>query len=276
MKIDLHLHSSASDGTNTPAEVARLAYAAGMGAIALTDHDNVAGIGECARECERLGLEFVPGVEISAGGDREIHVLGYGIDHEKLGESLRALKDDRAVRMERIVEKVREQGMEISMDDVRKIAAGAPLGRPHIALAMVVKGYASSVKNAFDRYLGDGRSCCVPREKMSFARAAQLIHDAGGAAVVAHPALIKIERRMLTQLLLRLKDQGADGIEAFHSSHTPSDARELLLFARRHDMLVTGGSDFHGRVKSVEIGDGLAAWTDAQRDFAALREFCNG
>lgn len=271
MRIDLHLHSNASDGTCTPAEVAAMAARAGLQTISLTDHDTVAGIGSCARECASLGLEFIPGIELSTGGDHEIHVLGYGIDPESMKSRLLSLRDDRYGRMEKTVLKMREKGMDVTMEDVLAMAGGAPLGRPHAALVLVNKGYASSVKNAFDRYLGDGRPCCVPRQRMNFALAVQWIHECGGKAVVAHPALIRTDRRMLTQLLRTLIEQGADGVEAFHSAHTPSDAQELQSFARRMGVLVTGGSDFHGKNKSVAIGDGLRAWNSRREDLARLR-----
>lgn len=273
MRLDLHLHSTASDGTTPPQELARLAAEQGLQAIALTDHDTVEGLAPCAAECTRQGLRFVPGVELSAGGDREIHVLGYHIDPQKLRDSLQSLRGDRFFRMERMVARIREAGMDVTIQDVEQIAGGAPLGRPHVAMALVRKGYASSVKNAFERYLGDGRPCCVPREKMGVARAVEWIHTCGGAAVIAHPALIRCERRMLTQTLAGLLDMGADGIEAFHSAHTPADARELEAFARRHGALVTGGSDFHGRVKDVGLEQGLVHWHRREEDFARLQEF---
>lgn len=270
MRIDLHLHSRASDGTLRPEEVALLAKEKGLDLIALTDHDTVDGLEECAEECARLGLGFLRGIELSTGGDREIHVLGYGIDPEKMRGNLASLRDDRLVRMEKMVERIREAGMDVSMEDVREISGGAPLGRPHVAMAMVKKGYASSVKNAFDRFLGDGRPCCVPRQRMSFQLAVEWIHDCGGKAVIAHPALIRGSRRMLTQTLAGLLDEGADGVEAFHSAHTPADAQEIESFARRRGVLVTGGSDFHGHVKDVELEEGLAGWTRREEDLMRL------
>jgi len=273
MRIDLHLHSRASDGTCAPDEVARLAAEKGLEAIALTDHDTVDGVAQCAAECARLGLKFLPGIELSTGGDREIHVLGYGIHPGNMKDRLLSLRDDRFGRMQKMVEKIREAGMDVTMDDVLAMAGKAPLGRPHAALVLVQKGYASSVKNAFDRFLGDGRPCCVPRRRMSFALAVQWIHECGGKAVVAHPVLIRTQRRMLTQLLGELMDMGADGIEVFHSSHTPADAQELLGFARRTGALVTGGSDFHGHAKSVDMEDGLGTWTSRAEDFNRL---CQG
>ena len=134
------------------------------------------------------------------------------------------------------------------------------------------KGYASSVKNAFDRFLGDGRPCCVPRQRMSFQLAVEWIHECGGKAIIAHPVLIRTERRMLTQTLSALLDAGADGIEAYHSSHTPSDAREMEAFARRRGALVTGGSDFHGHAKDVRMEQGLSGWTGRDADFERLLE----
>ena len=270
MRIDLHLHSKASDGTLQPQEVARLAKETGLGHIALTDHDSVEGLKACAEECAQLGLGFTTGIELSTGGDREIHVLGYGIDAEKMRGRLYSLRDDRLARMERMIERIKEAGMDVTMEDVRAISGGAPLGRPHVAMAMVKKGYASSVKNAFDRFLGDGRPCCVPRQRMSFALAVEWIHDCGGKAVIAHPVLIGVQRRMLTQTLSQLLDEGADGVEAFHSAHTPSDAQEMEAFARRKGVLVTGGSDFHGHAKDVKMEQGLSRWARREEDLKKL------
>lgn len=270
MRIDLHLHSRASDGTLGPEEIARRAKEKGLALIALTDHDTVDGLAACAAECERIGLRFLRGIELSTGGDREIHVLGYGIDAEKMRGKIASLRDDRLLRMEKMVERIREEGMDVSMEDVREISGGAPLGRPHVALALVKKGYASSVKNAFDRFLGDGRPCCVPRQRMSFKLAVDWIHECGGKAIIAHPALIRGQRRMLTQTLAELLREGADGVEAFHSAHTPADAREIEAFARRNGALVTGGSDFHGHVKDVEMEEGLNGWTRRDEDLARL------
>lgn len=270
MRLDLHLHSNASDGTLSPAELARFAAGEGLEAIALTDHDTVDGIADCSAACKELGLRFVPGVELSTGGDREIHVLGYGIDPEKLRGKLVALQSDRFVRMEQMVKRIREEGMDISMEDVIAIAGHAPLGRPHVAMAMVQKGYASSVKDAFDRFLGDGKPCCVPRQKMLFSLAVDWIHDCGGLAIIAHPVLIQCERRMLTQTLSALLNAGADGIEAFHSAHSTDDAMELEAFARRKNVLVTGGSDFHGQAKDVRLEQGLATWRQKEQDFFRL------
>lgn len=272
MRPDLHLHSTASDGSCTPEELARMAAEAGLDMIALTDHDSVEGIPRCARECARLGVRFLPGIELSTGGERDVHLLGYGIDPARMKDRLTSLKGDRRTRMEKTVEKIRECGMDVTMEDVLKMAGGAPLGRPHAALVLVQKGYASSVKNAFDRFLGDRRPCCVTREKLSFPLAVEWIHECGGKAIVAHPALIRTERRMLTQLLAVLLEQGADGLEAFHSAHTPSDAREIESFARRRGALVTGGSDFHGAIKSVRMEDGLRCWTRRSEDLERLLE----
>lgn len=271
--IDLHLHSTASDGTCTPRQVAQAASAAGCRTIALCDHDTVDGLSSCHAACQEEGLSFVPGVELSTGGQQELHVLGYGVAAEKIAPHLRARKDDRQLRMEEMLRRAQEAGMDISLADVEAMAGSAPLGRPHIALCMVQKGYASSVKNAFDRYLGTGRPLYVPRRVLSFAQTAELLHHCDGCAVIAHPVLISTPRRMLTQLLSTLIDQGADGIEVYHSSHTPSDAEEFLSFARRHRLLVTGGSDFHGKSKPVAIGQGLSRWHSAEEDLHALGEF---
>lgn len=270
MKPDLHLHSSCSDGTDTPEELARLAKEAGLDVIALTDHDTTSGVIRCQSACEALGIRFLPGVEISAGGEIEIHVLGYGIRADDMEQALQSQRGSRDTRMVRIVQLLNEAGIPVSMDDIEQAAAGAPLGRPHAALALVRLGYASSVKEAFSRWLGDGRPCCVRREKPSFAAAVDMIHQCGGAAVIAHPALLRTERRMLTQFLSEKLLCGTDGIEVWHSSHTSADCRELESFARRRSLAVTGGSDYHGHVKSVRPGEGTDRWPDPEKDLQLL------
>ena len=270
MRVDLHIHSTASDGTYSPAGIARLAAREGFGRVALTDHDTMDGAADCAAACREEGVAFLPGVEISTGGEREVHVLGYGLDAERIGPRLRLVRGDREERMRAMICKCREAGLDVTEEDVTAIAGGAPLGRPHLAMALVRAGYASSVKNAFDRYLGDGRPCFVPRGRMPLDEAIGRIHDAGGLAVIAHPVLIRCERRMLTQALAVMLDMGADGIECWHSAHSPSDAAELRAFARRRGALATGGSDFHGENKPTRLGDGLETWTRAEEDCEAL------
>ncbi|MBO4367724.1 MAG: PHP domain-containing protein [Clostridia bacterium] len=270
MLADIHLHSTASDGMDTPARIAFLAREAGIGLISLTDHDTTGGVRECSEACRGYGIRFLPGIEISAGEGGNIHVLGYNIDPSRLQLELDRIRDDRTERMEKMVSLLKKAGMEVSMEDVRSIAGSAPLCRPHLALALVRKGYVLSVKEAFDRYIGAGRPFLVDRRRFSFAQAADLIHASGGLAVIAHPLLIKVERRMLTQYLSSLIDMGADGIEAWHSSHTLSDALELDAFARRRSMLVTGGSDYHGAMGAIRIGDGQRGRTRMDEDIRDL------
>jgi len=273
VRVDLHIHSTASDGTLRPAEVARLAAAEGFGAIALTDHDAMDGVAECAAACRAAGIAFLPGVEISTGGEREVHLLGYGPDPERLAPRLRLVRGDREERMRAMIAKCRAAGLDISEEEVVAVAGGAPLGRPHLAMALVRRGYATSVKNAFDRYLGDGRPCCVPRGRMPLEEAVERVHAAGGVAVIAHPALIRCERRMLTQVLAAMLDRGVDGVECWHSAHTGADVAELAAFARRRGALATGGSDFHGANKpKIAIGKGYGNLSIPYEYYENLRE----
>lgn len=260
-----------SDGTLSPGELVSLAAKEGFGAIALTDHDTIEGLASAQAACREQGLLFVPGVELSTGGDREIHILGYGVSGEgALERRLAALREEREERVPRMLEKLRAAGAVLREEDVFRIANGAPPGRPHVARALVEAGYASGVKEAFTRWIGDKRPGYVPRRAMAAREAIDCIHEAGGVAIIAHPVLISCERRMLTQLLSELLSEGADGIEVYHSAHTPTDAAELLSFAKRHTALVTGGSDFHGGSKGVALGAGLSAWRDPETDFYAL------
>jgi hypothetical protein len=247
-RADLHTHSSASDGTGSPADNVRLAREAGLTAVALTDHDTTAGIEEALAEGDRLGIRVVPGVELSTMQDGlEIHVLGYYPDwrDERWQERLRSQRDARTRRNAMIIARLNELGMPITMDEVERAAAGrsrgTSIGRPHIAAAMVGRGYVASRAEAFDRFLGSEGAAYVRVPRPTPREAVRWIHEAGGAAVIAHPGLYG--RDELVEALLR---EGADGIEAYHSDHSPDDEARYAAMAARHGVIATGGSDYHG------------------------------
>lgn len=247
-RADLHTHSTASDGMGTPADIVRLAREAGLAAVALTDHDTTAGIGEALEAGRRLGVEVVPGVELSTAYDgTDVHVLGYFIDWEngKWQERLSAQRGARIRRNAMIVERLNALGMRIGMDDVMQAAGGedhaVSISRAHIAWALVERGYAATTAEAFDRYLGRNGSAYVRLDRITPQEAIGWIHDAGGAAVIAHPGLYG--RDELVEELLR---SGADGIEARHSDHTPEDEKRYAAMAADCGVIATGGSDYHG------------------------------
>ena len=272
MKADLHLHTTASDGVYTPAQLVQKAAEAGFACIAITDHDSVDGIPEAMEEGKRLGVRVLSGVELGCTAHREVHVLGYGFDPQNrtMAEFCRSRVTEREARAEEMVRRLCAAGKTISMDRVRELAQGV-IARPHIARALVEAGHAASVKDAFERYLCAGRPTYVPREKTSVGEGIRLIEQAGGAAVRAHTLELKMGETMLESLVGEWTSQGLAGVEVYHPSAQNNHAAFLHAMAERLGLLVTGGSDFHGEaVRKTEIGDGLDRWRTAQSDVHAL------
>lgn len=266
--IDLHSHTTASDGQHSPAELLALAASAGVTALAVTDHDTVAGLGEAAEAAKAHGVELVAGIELSAFVlRREVHILGHFVrpDFGELASYDARLRVEREQRMERMVESMRKMGFPVRMEQVRAIAGGAQLGRPHLARLLVDQGWCLDVKDAFDRFLGAGKSAWVERFKLDGADAIKLIHRAGGTATLAHPGSSKVERYEL----LQLAKAGLDGLEALHSDHNPSVRERYLKFAKEFDLVPTGGSDFHG--EAVTPGKRPGDSTTPPENFAKLR-----
>lgn len=250
--VDLHLHSTHSDGSDTPAEIAERAARAGATAIAITDHDTVSGVAAGRIEAESRGLRYLAGVEISTYYRyREVHVLGLGIDetHGALLEGLTRLCEARRQRTEAILERLAACGVALPDFAGAPALAGHAAGRMHIARAMTAAGYVQKPQEAFDRYLNAGKPAYVPKWNMPLAEAIDLIHAAGGLAFVAHPGLGKGVRKALTELLT----YPFDGIEAYHVSHTPGRVEEFTALARERGLLITGGSDCHGTIKGKAL-----------------------
>jgi predicted metal-dependent phosphoesterase TrpH len=241
--VDLHMHSTASDGSRPPADVVRAAARAKLAAIALTDHDTVAGLDEARRAGEELGVRVVAGVELSAvEGDTETHLLGLHLrDTGVLESALAGLRGMRERRARRIVERLEQIGVHISLDSVMAQAADGAVGRPHVARALIAEGWAVDSRDAFDRYLGAGKPAYVSKEQLGMSDAIAMIHDAGGLAVLAHPGASGTRDR-----LAALRAQGLDGVEVRHPSHSPSDTTRLAAVARELDLVPSGGSDWHG------------------------------
>ena len=245
MRFDLHAHTTWSDGDRTPAEVAQIAAREGIG-VALTDHDECRGFGEIAGK--DYGVPVFPGIELAARcAQGSVHVLGLCIDwqDEGLVGHITSATNARLHRAAHILEKLRAGGVNIAMDDLAY--QGDIVGRAHIAEAMVSKGYAADIKDAFARFLSNRAPYYVPYEKISVADAARLITRAGGLAIIAHPGLMP--PGAFDALLPYLKDMGFWGVEAYHPSHTDGQCREYESLARSRGLFVTAGSDFHGSVK---------------------------
>ena len=242
--IDLHVHTTASDGTLTPEQAVAAAAESGVQVLGITDHDALHGIPAALAAGQRLGVTVVPGVEINTDyGETEAHILGYFVDHTSPGLNA-ALEDIRRRRLERarnIIARLSALGLGVDEQRVAEIAGDGSVGRPHVARALVEAGYVKTAGEAFARYLGRGRPAYVPRYRLTPQAAAQAIRAAGGLTVLAHPA--KVGDDLLVQALI---DQGLDGLEAFHCDHSAAQARHYVQLARQRGLLVTGGTDSHG------------------------------
>jgi hypothetical protein len=251
--IDLHVHSSASDGSYPPAEVVRLAKAGGLAAMALTDHDTVEGLPEAVAAGAALGVEVIPGVEISARfPGNTMHILGLAIDYTNghLDERLAVLKQARAERNPQIIAKLNALGIPLTMEQVNRISGGGQVGRPHIARALMEAGYVATIQQAFDIYLRKGGKAYAGKFRFPQEEAIAMIRDVKGVPVLAHPFTLGLGSEFaLRSLLLDLKKLGLAGIEVFYSEHTPEQEALYLRLARELDLLVTGGSDYHGANK---------------------------
>ncbi len=243
-KIDMHVHTTASDGIYSPSQVIDLAVKRDLAGIAITDHDTVEGIGEALKYGKtKKDFIVIPGIELSTEiNGEEIHILGYRIDYEdkELMEVLRTLKEQRVQRAVKITEKLRDLGLSITIDEVKAAAGQGILGRPHIAGVLVEKGYVKNTYEAFQQYLSKGCPAYVERFKLSPYGAIDLIKKVGGFAVVAHPGLIESE-----EILKELVDYGVDGIEVYHPDNGQEATEAYRSLAQSRGLLITGGSDFH-------------------------------
>lgn len=259
-RIDLHVHTAASDGTDSPDWVAMLAHALGLAAVAVTDHDTVAGLEQAAGAGAKLGVEIIPGIELSADYEgQEVHILGYFIDPDDpaLQKAIAAASDARRRRNESILTALAADGFRVSPAALSASCPGTP-GRPHIADLLVQGGYAESTGDAFDRYLGIGRPYYRPRELMSLEQAAAVIRAAGGVVSLAHPMKYGLDKDGREALVRFARAAGCQAVEAYYSTHTPSQQSELLSLAARYGMAVSGGSDYHGaRRPRTQLGSGI-------------------
>ena len=250
-RIDLHSHSLASDGQYAPAELAEQIVRAGVSVWSLSDHDTVAGLEAAAEAARRLSLRLVPGIELSAFLERrEIHLLGHFVDprHPALKRFEDQLALHRRERMHSIVELLAGLGIRIRVADIEKFGDGKTIGRPHVARAILETGAVSSVKEAFDRYLGEGRPAYVQRFRLELDDAVRLVRQAGGTVTVAHPGVNRLERGDL----VRLAGVGVAGIETHHPDHNPSVREKYLRLADELDLVPTAGSDYHGEAISPD------------------------
>jgi predicted metal-dependent phosphoesterase TrpH len=257
-QVDLHVHSTASDGRLSPTQVIREAAGRGLQYIALADHDSVAGIAEAkAAAAGFAGLQVIPGIEISTDIPQgEVHMLGYFFDYTDPGllAKLEDFKNSRLKRAEKMVGKLGDLGIPVEWRRVKELAGTSTIGRPHIAQAMLEKGYVPSFKDAFDNYLGHGKPAYVEREKMLPAEAAAIIVKAGGLPVLAHPLTILEPEAMVRELI----PAGLVGMEVYYNGYSAEEVEGLLAMAERHGLIATGGSDFHGIEPDEETAIGGA------------------
>lgn len=268
---DLHTHSVCSDGHHTPAEVVRMASEAGLAGVALTDHDTGDGLAEARAEGERLGIEVVPGIEFSAELDgRSVHVLAYWLDHAEptLAHELARLRDSRGDRARRMVERLVELGVPVTFDRVVGIAGGAPIGRPHVAQAVVETGACADEREVFDRFLADGGPADVPKHAVDPVRAVELLRAAGGVVVLAHPALYGArdgEHEVPVATLDAMVAAGLAGVEARHPAHAEEAVGRWSALARGRGLVVTAGSDHHGGERDVPVGAAVTGREEVER-----------
>ncbi|MDR7484143.1 MAG: PHP domain-containing protein [Armatimonadota bacterium] len=254
MRIDLHTHTTASDGLLTPAALVAEAARWGVGLLAVSDHDTTAGVDPATAAGEAAGVEVWPAVELSCDvTDGEVHMLGYFVDHH-LGwfqALLERLRDGRARRAQRMVERLAALGAPVDYARVEALAGGGAIGRPHIARALVEAGHTKTVAEAFERYIGRGGPAYVERLKVTPAQAVQVIRAAGGLAVLAHPGWGQQDA-----LIPELVAAGLDGIEVYYPDHSPEQVERYTALARRNGLLITGGTDFHGGGLATGVGVG--------------------
>lgn len=261
--IDLHIHSTASDGSFTPSEVVMLAKKQGLCALSLTDHDTLAGLDEAEKKARELSIEFIRGCELSAKYlDTDVHVLGLYVPKDKaflqdLEKELAVFIERRNTRNKKIVAKLQEHHINISLEDVEKEAGGNVIARPHFANVLIQKGIVASTKEAFDKYLAKGKLAFVEREVISPHHAVSLLKEARAVPVLAHSKLIKCTEQEYFNLIEELIPLGLKGLEVYHSVHSFEDERYYLGVAQKYKLCISGGSDFHGKSKpDIKIGTG--------------------
>jgi len=272
MKVDLHIHSTASDGRLTPEDVVRLAAKKGLSVIAITDHDSVEGIAAALVAAEPFpSLTVIPGLEINTDiANGEVHILGYFIDYEneELKHTLETLRRSREIRARKMIAKLRKLGVEVQWQRVQKLAGGGSIGRPHIAQAMSERGYVSSLQEAFTKYIGRQGPAYAERERLSPEEAVKLVAKAGGLPVMAHPA----DTDGLEGLLIQLKGVGLVGLEVYYNGYGQQTIHRLVDLANKHGLLTSGGSDFHGLEGNETPLGGIDVPLDCAQRLIALAE----
>lgn len=257
--IDLHTHSTASDGSYTPGELIEYAIKKGLCAIALTDHDNIDGLKEAYEAAKDKDIIFIPGIELSCDFDSELHIVGLDIDYKnkELLKKTEEFKEDRIFRNQTSVKRLNEIGVDISIEEAMKFCPGQALGRAHMAKVLVEKGYAESVKDAFRKYLGKGKPGFSNERRISYKEAISLIKKCRGKAILAHCHYLNLKGEEFEEFIRELKSCGLDGIEGYYTEYTDEQSKYYISVARKYGLIISGGSDFHGSIKpQIDLGTG--------------------
>lgn len=264
MKIDLHMHTTASDGEYSPAEIVKMVKQKGIEVFAITDHDTTAGVDEALAEANRQKIKLIPGIEFSAKDEeaKKVHILGYNLDYKNPDfiEIYKSYTDDRNRRNNEFIQKFNELGIEISLEDVKKYAKNVNIRKPEFAKVLVEKGYIKDEEEAYTKYLNQEPFKSIKRQKseMSPREVIKIIHKFGGIAVLAHPYTLELEGEKLTNKIEEFISYGLEGMECFHSRQSKEQMKEYEKIANQHNLIITVGSDFHGPNvhPNIEIGTG--------------------
>lgn len=261
--VDLHIHSTASDGSCTPSEIVKLAVRQKLSALALTDHDTISGLEEAEEAGKEHGIEIIRGCELSTRiGNDSIHIVGLFLPRDsqriqRIEKSLEIFQENRNNRNNKIIEKLQKLAIDVDMEDIIALAQGSVVGRPHIARYLCNEGYVETMKEAFEKYLGKNKLAYVPREAVSPQEACQVLSDVGACAVLAHPGHLDYSQGEFGELVELLIPHGLTAIEVYHSSHSQKEERKFYEIAKKYKLCVSGGSDFHGTSKpNISIGSG--------------------
>lgn len=270
-EVDLHCHTTSSDGLFTPRELIKAASELGLKAVGITDHDTISGWSEALDAGEKYGVEILRGVELNTEWQGiEVHILGYEIAPEsrQFQLKLQELREGRSERILKILGRLHDLNIKITAEEIKAVAHGESVGRPHVAQVLIHRGYVNTIKEAFDTYIGTGAPAYVPRLKLTPEEGIKLIRTAGGVAVLAHPGI-----HQLGNLISPWIEAGLQGIEVSHSEHTPEDERRYRALAKRHHLITTGGSDFHGEERKPGVK--LGGWGVPYEVVEQIRELAN-
>lgn len=259
--IDLHIHTTASDGEFSPSEIINKALKKGLTHIAITDHDTINGLEEAINYAKEKNITVIPGVELNAKVSKgQMHILGYYIDYSNTEfiKMMKEFEDERNSRNDKFIRMFNELGIDISLEDVKKYAIGSVVGKPHFARVLLEKRYVTEIEEAFDKFFNKEPLNTIKRFAYSPKEIINLIKSAGGIAVLAHPQSLKLDNEELEKTILELKSYGLDGLECYHSKQTDEEMKYFKTLAEKHNLLITLGSDYHRdiAISNIELGEG--------------------